>query len=88
MESGTALTGKGSERGMRDKTTVRIGLNFAEVLGVVFIALRLCGVIDWPWVWVLAPIWMPIGLYGLVFLIVVIWAKLKDRKERQVKWNG
>jgi len=73
---------------MRDKTTARIGLNFAEVLGVVFIALRLCGVIGWPWVWVLAPIWMPIGLYGLVFLIVVIWAKLKDRKERQVKWNG
>ena len=32
---------------MRDKTTVRIGINFAEVLGVVFIALRLCGVIDW-----------------------------------------
>jgi hypothetical protein len=73
---------------MKDNNTVRSGINFFELLGIVFIILRLCGVIDWPWVWVLAPIWMPIGLYGLVFLIVVIWAKLKDRKERQVKWNG
>ena len=79
MESGTALTGKGSERGMRDKTTVRIGINFAEVLGVVFIALRLCGVIDWPWVWVLAPIWVPIGLWLLAVLIAFIVAARKRR---------
>lgn len=70
---------------MKDNNTVRSGINFFELLGIVFIILRLCGVIGWPWVWVLAPIWMPIGLYGLVFLIVFIWAKLKDRKERQVK---
>ena len=68
---------------MKDNNTVRSGINFFELLGIVFIILRLCGVIDWPWVWVLAPIWMPIGLYGLVFLIVFIWAKLKDRKERR-----
>ena len=66
---------------MRDKTTVRIGLNFAEVLGVVFIALRLCGVIDWPWVWVLAPIWVPICLWLLAVLIAFICAMLKDRKD-------
>ena len=64
---------------MKDKTTVRIGLNFAEVLGVVFIALRLCGVIDWPWVWVLAPIWVPIGLWLLAVLIAIIVAARKRR---------
>lgn len=64
---------------MRDKTTVRIGINFAEVLGVVFIALRLCGVIEWPWVWVLAPIWVPIGLWLLAVLIAFIVAARKRR---------
>lgn len=64
---------------MRDKTTVRIGLNFAEVLGVVFIALRLCGVIDWPWVWVLAPIWVPICLWLLAVLIAFFMAARKRR---------
>lgn len=64
---------------MRDKTTVRIGINFAEALGVVFIVLRLCGVIDWPWVWVLAPIWVPIGLWLLAVLIAFIVAAKKRR---------
>lgn len=72
---------------MKDNNTVRSGINFFELLGVVFIVLRLCGVIGWPWVWVLAPIWVPICLWLLAVLIVFVWAKLKDRKERPVKRN-
>ena len=64
---------------MRDKTTVRIGINFAEALGVVFIVLRLCGVIDWSWVWVLAPIWVPICLWLLAVRIAFIVAARKRR---------
>ena len=70
---------------MKDNNTVKSGINFFEVLGIVFIILRLCGVIGWSWVWVLAPIWVPICLWLLAVLIAFIWAKLKDRKERQVK---
>ena len=70
---------------MKDNNTVRSGINFFELLGIVFIILRLCGVIGWPWVWVLAPIWVPIGLWLLAVLIAFILAMLKDRKERQVK---
>ena len=70
---------------MKDNNIVRSGINFFELLGIVFIILRLCGVIGWPWVWVLAPIWVPIGLWLLAVLIAFIWAMLKDRKERQVK---
>lgn len=34
---------------------------------VVFVVLKLVGVIDWPWLWVLSPLW--IGLVvGLVFV--------------------
>ena len=72
---------------MKDKTTVRIGINFAEVLGVVFIALRLCGVIDWPWVWVLAPIWVPIGLWLLAVLIAFIVAARKRKCKRMTSWK-
>lgn len=68
---------------MKDNNTVRSGINFFEVLGIVFIILRLCGVIDWPWVWVLAPIWVPIGLWLLAVLIAFILAMLKDRQERR-----
>ena len=33
-------------------------LTFPELLTAIFITLKLCGVIDWRWVWVLAPIWI------------------------------
>ena len=41
--------------------------------------LRLCGVIDWSWVWVLAPIWVPICLWLLAVLIAFIVAARKRR---------
>jgi hypothetical protein len=64
---------------MKDNNTVRSGINFFELLGIVFIILRLCGVIGWPWVWVLAPIWVPIGLWLLAVLIAFIVAARKRR---------
>lgn len=40
-----------------------------DLLQVAFIVLKLCGVISWPWVLVLAPIWITTIL--VVVLIVV-----------------
>lgn len=38
-------------------------------LTIVFILLRVFAVIDWPWIWVLCPLWISIGL-SLMFLAV------------------
>lgn len=35
-------------------------------LTIVFIVLKLVNVIDWSWIWVLAPIWIYAGLFILV----------------------
>ena len=43
------------------------GVGVAGILGFVFIALKLSGVIGWSWIWVLAPFWIPV-----VFVLVVI----------------
>ena len=32
---------------------------FVSVLTVLFIGLKLMGYIDWSWVWVLGPLWIP-----------------------------
>lgn len=34
------------------------GIGFVGVLTIVFIILKLVGVIDWSWWWVLSPIWI------------------------------
>lgn len=48
------------------------GIGFFGLLGIVFIVLKLTGVIHWPWLWVLAPIWGPLALVLAILLIVAI----------------
>ena len=36
------------------------GIGFRGLLTIVFIVLKLLKVINWSWLWVLAPIWIPI----------------------------
>lgn len=42
------------------------GLSFASVLQIVFIVLKLCKVINWSWIWVLAPFWITMIIYGII----------------------
>lgn len=46
---------------------MQIGLG--GLLTVIFVTLKLFGVIAWSWWWVLSPIW--IGLLFAVFLVVI-----------------
>ena len=46
------------------------GISFVGLLQIAFIVLKLTGVINWSWVWVLSPIWISIVL--LVFSVIVI----------------
>lgn len=39
------------------------------ILGLIFITLKLTGHITWPWLWVLAPFWIPL-IVALFILIV------------------
>lgn len=46
------------------------GLGFAGALAILFIALKLTGVIAWSWLWVLAPLWIAFGLW-LAFMVIL-----------------
>lgn len=48
------------------------GPGILSILLVAFIVLKLCGVITWSWLWVLAPLWVPIALVPVILLIVGI----------------
>jgi hypothetical protein len=57
------------------------GIGFCSLLAIVFITLKLVGMIGWSWVWVLAPVWIPVTL-GLVAAAVFVMAwKMKRSKE-------
>ena len=60
------------------------GITLIGLLGVVFIVLKLCGVISWSWLWVLAPFWIPVGIGLLV--VAVIWLVLWGTNRKVRKW--
>ena len=47
------------------------GVGFLGLLTIAFIVLKLCGVVDWSWWWVLAPTWGPFALVLAVLAVLV-----------------
>lgn len=61
------------------------GIGFAGLLTIVFITLKLCGVIQWSWLWVLSPLWISVSIavgillvWGLVMLGAWLIATIMD----------
>lgn len=52
------------------------GISFLGALALLFIGLKLGNVIDWPWIWVLSPLWIPVALLVAIFLLIIIVAIL------------
>lgn len=52
-----------------DNSGVGGGLSFTGSLALLFIGLKLGGVIDWSWLWVLSPFWIPLALIAAVLLL-------------------
>lgn len=48
------------------------GPGFSSLLTLVFIVLKLIGVINWSWWWVLAPLWIPVGIVLVLVIIISI----------------
>jgi hypothetical protein len=49
-------------------------LSLSLIICVVFLTLKLSGVIDWSWWWVISPLWLPFALVLLVIGIISIFA--------------
>lgn len=57
---------------MSNKKSASLGV--CDVLAIIFIVLKLLGVITWSWLWVLSPIWISIiivllVLYGIIAIL-------------------
>lgn len=51
---------------------VSSGIGFSGLLTIVFITLKLLGVINWSWLWVLSPIWISTALVVVILAIIFI----------------
>ena len=67
---------------MKEKIIAYNSMSLGTILGIVFIILKLCKVINWSWWWVTAPFWIEacIGLLVLVLIgIIMLVIKIKER---------
>ncbi len=44
-----------------------------SLLLVLFVGLKLAGVIDWSWWWVLTPIWLPSAIVLVIVAVYSFW---------------
>lgn len=64
---------------MSDSSSKNGGIGFVGLLTILFIALKLLGVINWSWWWVLAPIWISTVVVLVILLIILLVWILKRR---------
>ena len=57
---------------MDNNNKTSVGIGFTGLLTLLFIGLKLCGVISWSWLWVLSPFWIPVVLVLMICVIVLI----------------
>lgn len=57
---------------MKDDKETTGGITFFGGLTVLFIGLKLSGIIHWSWYWVLAPIWLPSAVVLTVLVVAYI----------------
>ena len=46
------------------------GIGFCGLLTIAFIVLKLCKVINWSWIWVFSPIWIP-TIIAIILLLIL-----------------
>lgn len=63
------------------KSTSGGGMSLGGVLLVIFIVLKLVGVITWSWWWVLSPMWIGAILFFAVLIIMGIASVIISRSK-------
>lgn len=58
------------------------GVGFLGLLSIAFIVLKLTGVISWSWWWVLAPLWGPLALVAVMFVLILLGKICEASNER------
>ena len=65
-----------------NKTTISFGgFGLGTLLTIVFLVLKLCGVIDWAWIFVFLPIIISVGFTILVWAVIFIIALIGYKRD-------
>lgn len=63
---------------MNKNSNTNYGISATGLLGIAFVVLKLCHVINWSWWWVTAPFWIPVAfavLFALILAVIAVVSK-------------
>ncbi len=52
-------------------------IGFFTLLALLFIGLKLGGVIAWSWLWILSPLWIGLAVVASVVLVFLLWKLMR-----------
>ena len=68
------------------KVDVNTGALFFELMFLMFLGLKISGAIDWAWIWIFAPLWVPVVIalciVGVMFVVLAITAGAESKKNK------
>jgi len=53
-----------------NSTSTNGGIGFSGILFLIFLVLKLIGIINWSWWWITFPLWIPIVI--VIFFVIII----------------
>ena len=69
---------------MEKKTVNNNGCGFLGLLTLLFIGLKLGGVIQWSWWWVLSPLWFSFSVSVILFFSVIVFLSIKEKNTKNI----
>ena len=67
-----------------NESSVKNGLGVLPVLQIIFLVLKLCGLIKWQWWKVLIPLWIDLGI-AFVFIVILIVIRMLEKHKKKKK---
>lgn len=62
-------------------------LSLTTILTIIFVILKLCGVLSWSWWWVLSPLWGGVAIFIIVAVLISLFscivATIEERRENK-----
>jgi hypothetical protein len=58
---------------MSRRTLIVLGMTSSYSLAtILLVALRLAGIIEWTWLWVFSPLWLPLAITAFTFGVLAL----------------
>lgn len=64
----------------KSKRYGRSGKDPIVVLTLIFVVLKATGLISWPWLWVLSPIWLTLLFFAVAFSAILVGGRVAKGK--------